>query len=371
MLNRLIALLLLTVSCRASVEVIEEQLTPTRWQISIQNTEPYTISVRTQITTADNAYVTHPDQGDYIVGEEKWTIIAPGETVPVLIVGPDTTPGSWEWYWLWEWYQGTVQFTPVTDEHHIYRLPYDGSYTVSSALKNYSPFGAPPENWHMAVDWPMDEGTPILAARAGTVVQLKEDSNINGYTEDVADDGNFIEIEHDDGTFSVYYHLEQNGAAVVIGQSVNEGEFIGYSGNTGYSSGPHLHLHVWYLDYNAGSPIPVQIPIRFYSQEGYGFLPAPGESFVAVDSPKIPSKEAGTFTGDGNHFHLTRRVPIGIISTLWRSHDLESGWTPLQDFTGTNATETFSEAYPTSPWENTFYRWSDSYESLDDYPEPE
>lgn len=50
---------------------------------------------------------------------------------------------------------------------------------------------------------------------------------------------------HNDGTFADYAHLKLNGSAVKEGDSVKKGQLIGYSGDTGFSSGPHLHFSVF------------------------------------------------------------------------------------------------------------------------------
>lgn len=53
-----------------------------------------------------------------------------------------------------------------------------------------------------------------------------------------------IVILHSDGTMAIYSHLQRNGAKVKEGQQVAKGDFIGYSGATGFVSGPHLHFMV-------------------------------------------------------------------------------------------------------------------------------
>lgn len=66
--------------------------------------------------------------------------------------------------------------------------------------------------------------------------------------------GNFVVIEHDDGTFSAYWHNRKNTTAVSVGERVGRGQLLALSGNTGNSSEPHLHWDVrvdWHLAYPA------------------------------------------------------------------------------------------------------------------------
>lgn len=95
-----------------------------------------------------------------------------------------------------------------------------------------------------AIDFEMTEGTPVVAARAGKIVWVKEDSDIGGCCREYAARGNYIYILHEDGTRAVYVHLKKNGAVVKRGQVVRRGQLIGYSGNTGWSAMPHLHFQV-------------------------------------------------------------------------------------------------------------------------------
>lgn len=91
-----------------------------------------------------------------------------------------------------------------------------------------------------AMDIAMPEGTPIIAARSGTVV--KTENHQAGRGGDAS--GNFVRIRHDDGTEGVYLHLKQGSVSVRVGQRVAVGSPLALSGNTGNSSGPHLHFVV-------------------------------------------------------------------------------------------------------------------------------
>lgn len=92
-----------------------------------------------------------------------------------------------------------------------------------------------------AFDFVMDVATPINAVRAGQVVAI-EDRFFDG--NNIESDFNYIAIAHEDGTFSFYLHLTNNGVTVELGEEVDQGDVIGYSGDTGMESIPHLHFHV-------------------------------------------------------------------------------------------------------------------------------
>ena len=91
-----------------------------------------------------------------------------------------------------------------------------------------------------AIDIAMPEGTPIIAARAGVVI--KTENHQSGRGTNPA--GNFVRILHDDGTMGVYLHLKRGSVQVQEGQRVQAGKFLALSGNTGNSTGPHLHFVV-------------------------------------------------------------------------------------------------------------------------------
>jgi murein DD-endopeptidase MepM/ murein hydrolase activator NlpD len=85
---------------------------------------------------------------------------------------------------------------------------------------------------HAGIDLPVPEGTPIHAADGGRVAIA---GWMGGY-------GNYTCIQHTGSLSTCYGH--QSRIAVSVGQSVSQGQVIGYSGNTGHSTGPHLHFEV-------------------------------------------------------------------------------------------------------------------------------
>ena len=114
------------------------------------------------------------------------------------------------------------------------------------------------QNRH-ALDFAADVGTPVLAARGGVVMQVASDFSKAGLKRE-QDGGraNFVRILHDDGSMALYAHLATAGVAVHPGQQVHAGQRIGLSGNTGFTTGPHLHFVV---QVNRGMRL-VSIPFR-------------------------------------------------------------------------------------------------------------
>jgi murein DD-endopeptidase MepM/ murein hydrolase activator NlpD len=125
-----------------------------------------------------------------------------------------------------------------------YTLPYPAgtAYVVDQA--NCSP----PGNGHRGAarygyDFLMPIGTRVTAARGGVVVHVEE-SHADG---EIASSGkdNYLLIRHDDGTFALYGHFTHDGVAVSVGDTVQAGQTVGQSGNTGDTGNkPHLHLSV-------------------------------------------------------------------------------------------------------------------------------
>ncbi len=121
-----------------------------------------------------------------------------------------------------------------------------------------------PQNRY-AVDFAAEEGTPIVAARAGVVMQVESDFDKAGLNhEKYGGRANFVRILHDDGTMALYAHLKPEGVQVRIDQRVRVGQQIGLSGNTGFTTGPHLHFAV---QVNRGMRL-LSIPFRMTGPAG-------------------------------------------------------------------------------------------------------
>ena len=160
--------------------------------------------------------------------------------------------------------------------------PYRAPFAMSSdhqitqaypeALTHTSP------DSYFAVDVEMPIGTDIVAARGGIVFDVAS-KNFRGGLDPKIDgpSANVVRILHDDGTYAVYAHLNTNTIRVQPGDRVVRGQYIADSGNTGYSSGPHLHFAVVR---NVGLRVE-SVPVTFLGANSDKIVPASGNLLTA------------------------------------------------------------------------------------------
>jgi murein DD-endopeptidase MepM/ murein hydrolase activator NlpD len=159
-----------------------------------------------------------------------------------------------------------------------YRAPYvnAGVHHISQAYPDARTHTT--SDSRHAVDIAMPIGTDIYAARGGTVVEVASSNYRGGFdTSRDGADANIVRILHDDGTFAIYAHLNWNSIRVQIGDQVVRGEYIADSGNTGFSTGPHLHFVVVR---NSGLAMQ-SVPIVFEGWNGSPVMPRSGEELTA------------------------------------------------------------------------------------------
>jgi murein DD-endopeptidase MepM/ murein hydrolase activator NlpD len=121
-------------------------------------------------------------------------------------------------------------------------VPVDSVFAIAQGFNGS--FSHSGEGNRYAIDIGMPIGTGIRAARGGSIVVVKDAyADVGGSVENRGQT-NAIYILHDDGTFGVYAHLRRGSALVRPGQRVQMGQLIAQSGNSGYSTGPHLHFAV-------------------------------------------------------------------------------------------------------------------------------
>ncbi len=193
----------------------------------------------------------------------------------IAILSPVRENEKWEFKSSYKYYMGSI-FAKHNDSYE-YRLPFhvgDTHKVTQGYHGSFSHVG----RINYSLDFDLDEGTEVFAARSGVVVEVVENFNSGGGSEDYMHKANYITILHNDGTLADYSHLKLNGAIVAVGQRVRVGTLIGYSGATGYATGPHLHFNVKKANNDGGF---ITLPVKFRTGEGVEMLQQ-GKSYKAI-----------------------------------------------------------------------------------------
>ncbi len=232
---KLIAFLLfvsITISAQKSVNVYTERNGP-KVSLYADNDEviPMTVFVDLEVkgmkSTLDN---------------DKGAIVVPPKSKKFLLTTASPSPKSREMTFGMssEIYEGDMVIP--TDKEHNYSLPFGEDKKVQ-VYQGYN--GKFSHQGTKAIDFGLNIGDNVLAARGGIVYKVEERYSKSCPNESCKDYNNYVIIYHEDGTFAEYVHLKKDGAIVNIGDVVSTGDHIAYSGNTGWSSGPHLHFMVY------------------------------------------------------------------------------------------------------------------------------
>jgi murein DD-endopeptidase MepM/ murein hydrolase activator NlpD len=184
----------------------------------------------------------------------------------------------------------------------IYKLPYPAGYSFTMCQGNNQ--GSHTGHGQYAWDFCMPIGTPVTASRGGAVKWIRQDFTEHGQGPAFADKNNYVVVDHGDGTSAIYMHLMHNGVRVTPGQHVEAGQLLAYSGNTGWSGGPHTHFMVmqssdydWYAQ---------SLPVAFADVPENGGVPVNGMRLTsggaAIDlAVVLPPCDSGDRTA-GNGF---------------------------------------------------------------------
>lgn len=201
-------------------------------------------------------------------------VLPPNSTQSLTEVTINDASKAWNYETSYIFYTGDIN--AKHNNRFAYRLPYavNSSERVGQAYGGaFSHTGA---NFN-SIDFNMEEGSKVIAARSGVVIEVVEQFDKGGGDRSYIKQANYITIMHDDGTLADYSHLRKNGSVVREGQQVRMGQHIGYSGSTGYATGPHLHFVVKKAKRGGGYD---SIPVKFKTHEGILILQQ-GESYTA------------------------------------------------------------------------------------------
>lgn len=133
-------------------------------------------------------------------------------------------------------------FDKKYDENYIYNLPFPKHQPYEVSQGYNGDISHQNENY---LDFKMPIQTKIYAIRSGVVVKVVDYNFKNCIEKECQKYNNYILVYHSDGTFADYAHIMTKGSVVARGDKVKKGDLIGYSGNVGWSSGPHLHLGIF------------------------------------------------------------------------------------------------------------------------------
>jgi murein DD-endopeptidase MepM/ murein hydrolase activator NlpD len=213
-----------------------------------------------QVAITHSGFAAIPDDAEYRATLE------PG-TRQTLVRASRTGTDKADLRYVWRVGLGSPE--AVHNPPRPYRVPFGvgSTYLVSQAYPNRITHTTADSQY--AVDIALPDGTPVYSAREGTVINARHDAFRGAIAPVMLDQANIIEILHDDGTIAVYAHLHWDSIRVRIGEHVVRGQYIANSGNTGFTSGPHLHFAVIR---NAGVE-DVSIPVQFAGLAGVAMTP--------------------------------------------------------------------------------------------------
>lgn len=173
--------------------------------------------------------------------EAESFVVRGGESRRLFSLRPVDPSRPDRYRYRWHWRHGDATARP--DDAWVYRLPYEPGESFR-VLQGYGGNFSHSGEETNALDFDMPEGTRIVAARDGLVIAVRDCNSEGAATAEYKGRDNFVLVQHSDGTIASYRHLRHGGAAVRAGQRVEAGALLGLSGNTGFSSRPHLHFMV-------------------------------------------------------------------------------------------------------------------------------
>ncbi|MFV1883179.1 MAG: M23 family metallopeptidase [Balneola sp.] len=155
--------------------------------------------------------------------------------------------------------------TSVTDTTFRYAFPFPKGRSYKIMQGYNGTFSHTSDYSRYAIDFDMSIGDTVTAALDGIVIGVIEDYNVGGSSRKYRPFANYITLFHKDGTMTQYVHLSYKSSFVSVGDTVKKYQPIGLSGNTGFSSRPHLHFNVLTPTKDGIN----SFPIKFERADGY------------------------------------------------------------------------------------------------------
>ena len=202
--------------------------------------------------------------------------LAPNQSEQIMVLSGDEGRKEADYRYSYDWTVGDKD--AVHDDDHLYSLPYTSgkSYRI---IQGYGSRFSHTGLEEFAIDVDMKIGTPVRAARAGVAARVVESHSKGCWEDGCGRYANYIVILHNDGTTGEYYHLMKDGSLIEVGDSVSQGQKIGYSGNTGHTTMPHLHFAVYRATEWGNTQ---SIPVRFQGADGIIDRPRRGGRYQAL-----------------------------------------------------------------------------------------
>jgi antitoxin component YwqK of YwqJK toxin-antitoxin module len=220
-------------------------------------------------------------------------------------------------------------FAAAADETYFLKTPllYDARLSSKFSTGRIDPTNSKVVRPHCALDFAAPSGTKVLAAASGKLTK----QNVDPYR------GNYVELTHSDGNKTNYYHFSSHNTKIKVGDSVKQGDLIGYVGTTGRSTGPHLHYMVSqngnYIDpgkyekskdsaivFN-GKPIPqiYYAPVKVINSCSGTGTPAPDGVTAYYANRKLYNKD--TWNGTDPLFYGNGKPYITVKVTDGKRHE--------------------------------------------------